>query len=424
MRWKESVTAFLSFREAYVSVSFPSVGLCMENRRNVASARIAFTEDEPTVSLLSAAITLTNACSMDRLEMIPRRLSQKFLFNLKKLWEKVHDQTLDVNTRKSGQWRPSNISVNNLAESIFRLSIGADQLADPFSSVSIEKQFFGADELCFKTFMLNYWEASPFLVTRLSRSSTEEDVLRSFSRYLSNKGLFPTFLSILKSFVSCVPLASDEMNILSFLEEARDQLGCPILYQQDIRVVRTEQSESEVHFFCASLDQSCNKPSAFVVDDIMKCTEAYKEGYTIALRGVEFRFAKIAAVADCLANLFGQPSVGVNMYLTPRNSQGLARHFDDHCVFVCQLLGTKQWKVFSQPALQLPRLYDPLDSQHGLEVESLLGGCRKLLLKEGDILYIPRGFAHEACTDDGGTGDFSGFSLHVTFGIEVEPPFE
>ena len=46
----------------------------------------------------------------------------------------------------------------------------------------------------------------------------------------------------------------------------------------------------------------------------MKCEEAYKKGYTIALRGMEFRFESIAAVADTLACLFGQPSVGANLY--------------------------------------------------------------------------------------------------------------
>ncbi|KAJ4830785.1 hypothetical protein Tsubulata_031165 [Turnera subulata] len=404
------------------SASTP-VFLCTGNSKGVASARIALTEDGPAVSLLDAAITLTNTCSVERLQKIPRRLSQKFLDNLKILWVNVHGQMLDGNSCKSGQWRPSNISVNNLAESIFRLSIDADQSFAPLPSALVEKQFFGSDEVSFKTFISHYWEASPFLLTRLSRASSEEDdVFSSFTGYLNSKGLVRNFGRMLKSFVSCVPIASDELDILSFLEEVRNELCSPIIYQQDIRVVRTEQLGKEVHFFGESLDACC-KNNSFDVADLRKCEEAYTEGYTIALRGVEFRFANIAAIADCLAILFGQPSVGVNMYLTPPKSQGLARHYDDHCVFVCQLFGTKKWKVFSQPDFQLPRLYDPLDSQHDFEAEISLAGCRNILLKEGDILYIPRGFAHEACTD-GGSDDFSGFSLHVTFGIEVEPPFE
>ncbi|KAJ6922159.1 hypothetical protein NC652_015957 [Populus alba x Populus x berolinensis] len=125
----------------------------------------------------------------------------------------------------------------------------------------------------------------------------------------------------------------------------------------------------------------------------------------------EFWLTSIAAVANALTSLFDQPT-------------GLDSHFDDHCVFVCQLFGTKQWTIYSQPNLQLPRLYDPLDREQCFVEENSLAGYRKFLLREGDILFIPRGFPHEACTHDGGSSDLARFSLHVTFGIEVEPPFE
>ncbi|KAG6769371.1 hypothetical protein POTOM_025002 [Populus tomentosa] len=108
-----------------------------------------------------------------------------------------------------------------------------------------------------------------------------------------------------------------------------------------------------------------------------------------------------------------------HIYLTPPYSQGLDRHCDDHCVFVCQLFGTKQWTIYSQP-----RLYDPLNREQCFVEENSLAGYRKFLLREGDILYIPRGFPHEACTHDCGSSDLARFSLHVTLGIEVEPPFE
>jgi len=136
--------------------------------------------------------------------------------------------------------------------------------------------------------------------------------------------------------------------------------------------------------------------------DIMKCEEAFKEGYTIALSfGVQ--------VLQLLQML-------TSIYLTPPNSQGWDRHCDDHCVFVCQLFGTKQWTIYSQPNLQLPRLYDPLDREQCFVEENSLAGYRKFLLREGDILYIPRGFPHEACTHDGGSSDLARFSLrHIWY---------
>ncbi|XP_022718182.1 bifunctional lysine-specific demethylase and histidyl-hydroxylase NO66-like isoform X5 [Durio zibethinus] len=133
---------------------------------------------------------------------------------------------------------------------------------------------------------------------------------------------------------------------------------------------------------------------------------------------------RIVFQRDGLASVFGQPSAGANLYLTPPNSQGLARHYDDHCVFVCQIFGSKQWKIFSQPNVQLPRLYDPCNIQNGEGIDNSRADCYHFLLNEGDVLYIPRGFPHEACTHYSSPDGSAGLSLHLTLGIEVEPPFE
>ncbi|KAK2632568.1 hypothetical protein EUGRSUZ_L01386 [Eucalyptus grandis] len=176
----------------------------------------------------------------------------------------------------------------------------------------------------------------------------------------------------------------------------------PIIYQQDIRVLKAERlSNTEKHLFLESLN-----------------------GYTVAMRGMEFCFKSIAAITEGLASLFGQPSVGANLYLTPRNSQGLARHYDDHCVLVCQLMGMKQWTISSPRNKLLPRLYEPLDGSQGSNVDAVPNACMQILLKEGDILYIPRGYVHEAHTTNDVQKDSAGLSLHLTLAIEVEAPFE
>lgn len=397
---------------------------------NVACLKIGFEDDELPVLLLTASIILINSCNIELLGKIPRNLSETFFSFLKNLWAEVHNQILLANTMKSsqeGQFVMSNIRVNNLAESIFRLSINGSEIATTLPVEVVKRSIFGLTKSSFENFMLSHWEVSPFLIRKLSRALNEKDDV--FSSFIKSLGLIetdPSFLSsILRNCVSCFPIASDELDVLSFLKEVRNVLGCPIIYQQDIRVLRTERkTKREVHFFQESLD-SCRKKDFqfFNIDDLLKCEEAYKEGYTVALRGMEFRFKCIAAIANGLASIFGQPSVGVNMYLTPPNSQGLARHVDDHCVFVFQLFGTKQWTVFSQPNVQLPRLYSP-DSLHDAEVENSVTECRKILLREGDILYIPRGVLHEACTENGGPNESAACSLHLTLGIEVEPPFE
>ncbi|GFP96906.1 bifunctional lysine-specific demethylase and histidyl-hydroxylase no66 [Phtheirospermum japonicum] len=202
----------------------------------------------------------------------------------------------------------------------------------------------------------------------------------------------------------CIKIASDELNILQVIKDIKNNLGYRIIYHQDIRVVKTESGEKEeLHYFQKQSNSSCSlDPPIFSVNDLSNCEIAFKEGYSIALRGIEFRDQNIAAIADGLASIFGQPSVGVNMYMTPSNSQGLARHSDDHCVFVCQIMGAKRWKVFRRPDFKLPRLYESCDSLRDLEEDksAKFDGCQEFVLKEGDVLYIPRGCPHEAVTDN------------------------
>ncbi|KAL2456032.1 uncharacterized protein Fot_57121 [Forsythia ovata] len=392
---------------------------------------IMFKEGGFPIMLLHAAIILINSCTIEQMHNIPTELSDTLLVYLRGLWDEVCKQRILSTSLKCGQekgFRTSNIKTNNLAESIFRLSITRGHYRVPVDIDNVKRSIFDLGEGSFGHFLSNYWEVSPHLIRDAKKTSTRQDNSFSpFVQFLKSKEAVHSFLpSILKSITSCPPIASDELNILHFVKEVRNHFGSPIIYHQDIRVIKTQSRERELHYFQEKSDSSCLAPHILHIDDILKCEEAYKEGYSIALRGMEFRFQSIAAIADGLASLFGQPSAGVNMYLTPPNSQGLACHSDDHCVFVCQIMGVKRWTIFPRSSLQLPRLYEPMDSWHGLEVENrMLDECKQFLLEEGDILYIPRGFPHEARTiiDDDKFDKTAEFSLHLTLAIEIEPPF-
>ncbi|XAR55648.1 [Histone H3]-lysine-36 demethylase [Bertholletia excelsa] len=413
------IFCFLQVRKS----SAASVYLFIEESENRATFRMGFNEDEFLVLLLDTILTLINAYKTEQIQKIPRKLSETLLAYLKSLWAKVRAEILlgTINCSERGDFYISNIRTNNLAESIFRLSMNAGSDTIPFHRDACIRSIFSRDNISFEHFILNYWEVSPLLIGRSSRASNEQENIFSSLRHSFNfEKAVASFLSrILQNLLSCPPIASDEFDIVSFLEEVRDHLGCPMIYQQDIRVLKAQNSQKEMHFFS---EQCFQNPQFLCSDDILRCEQAYKEGYTIALRGMEFRFGCTAAITDELASLFGQPSAGVNMYLTPPNSQGLARHYDDHCVLVCQLFGVKQWTVFNPPSLQLPRLYEPVDSLCKSEVDER----KHFLLREGDILYIPRGFPHEACTvlSNDRTDGTDECSLHLTLAIEVEPPFE
>ncbi|XP_047128040.1 ribosomal oxygenase 2 isoform X1 [Hydra vulgaris] len=94
--------------------------------------------------------------------------------------------------------------------------------------------------------------------------------------------------------------------------------------------------------------------------------------------------------------------VGSNVYITPKESQGLAPHCDDVEVFILQLEGTKHWKLY-KPMVELSR-----DYTQDLSQDSIGKPIMELTLEPGDLLYFPRGTIHQARS----VGE--SYSTHIT----------
>ena len=85
---------------------------------------------------------------------------------------------------------------------------------------------------------------------------------------------------------------------------------------------RTEsQSRKETPYLQDFHPDSLKEPLYLIAEDILKYEQDYKDGYTVARRGLKFRYPGIATIADTLALMFDQPSIDANLYLTPPNSQ-------------------------------------------------------------------------------------------------------
>jgi ribosomal protein L16 Arg81 hydroxylase len=95
----------------------------------------------------------------------------------------------------------------------------------------------------------------------------------------------------------------------------------------------------------------------------------------------------------------------VNLYLTPASGKGFRPHWDNHDVFILQTVGCKSWNIEKQRRV-FPGKYDSM-SDEGRE---LRGDLDSLVLEQGDLIYIPRGFVHAAeCESEP--------SLHITLGV-------
>jgi ribosomal protein L16 Arg81 hydroxylase len=130
-----------------------------------------------------------------------------------------------------------------------------------------------------------------------------------------------------------------------------------------------------------------------------------REGHTLVINALERHHEVVRRLALAVQNDTGE-RVGCNVYVSRKGVPGAVRHYDDHDVLVLQLEGSKQWRLWdatrAAPTYSLRRLAG-VGPQPG-------GVVREVRLARGDLLYLPRGWWHEALARDED-------SLHLTVGI-------
>lgn len=130
----------------------------------------------------------------------------------------------------------------------------------------------------------------------------------------------------------------------------------------------------------------------------------FYEGFTIVFQYMKYRLKSLEKFCN---NFYEETKFDsqTNIYLTPRNSQGFSIHYDAHNVLILQIGGEKHWNIYEEIKKRpFPNEKDYLSDYSNLTPEYTI------TLKEGDLLYIPRGYGHDAKTTDN-------FSAHVTTSI-------
>ena len=137
----------------------------------------------------------------------------------------------------------------------------------------------------------------------------------------------------------------------------------------------------------------------------------FADGSTIVLQALHRTWAPLGAFARDLGAELGHP-VQVNAYVTPPSSRGFSAHYDIHDVFVLQIAGEKRW-VAHAPVLDAPLRTQPWTERRN-DVERAVADepLFDVVLRPGDVLYLPRGFLHAAEA-------LGAVSAHLTVGIHV-----
>jgi len=129
-----------------------------------------------------------------------------------------------------------------------------------------------------------------------------------------------------------------------------------------------------------------------------------RDGATLLLDTVNTREPKLGLLCRLLQSELGH-RFWTNLYLTPAHGKGFTPHWDNHDVFILQVMGSKRWKIE-----KLRRAFPDKTQTVADDERELRGELHDFTLEQGDIVYIPRGFVHAAeCGDEP--------SLHITLGM-------
>lgn len=144
----------------------------------------------------------------------------------------------------------------------------------------------------------------------------------------------------------------------------------------------------------------------------VKFYEYMGNGATLQLNWLEQH--SVAAKRLCLeVGRFARTQTSSNAYLSFAGDGSFGQHWDTHDVFVIQLIGRKQWRIYA-PTFPLPLTYQTNDrSGHTCPAEPTI----ELTMEEGDVLFVPRGWWHHVIPLQVG-------SFHLSVGCYVPTLFD
>lgn len=176
-----------------------------------------------------------------------------------------------------------------------------------------------------------------------------------------------------------------------------EEVFCAVPERDELTgVLAVRSDEGEIHSFALGDKEPGRRSTAAMA-------EAFATGHTLAVNGLPIVHPRISQLcADAESHL--QQPFSCNLYLTPPGAQGFLPHHDLHDTFFLQIEGTKHWSLWA-PELALPL---PVE-QKGPPPPPQGPPTTTLVLRPGQLLYVPRGWVHAgAATDE--------LSLHLTLG--------
>lgn len=132
-------------------------------------------------------------------------------------------------------------------------------------------------------------------------------------------------------------------------------------------------------------------------------------GASLVLNEVESLVPQARGLVDAFSEGLGAKSSG-NAYISQKNHQAFDTHFDRTDVFAIQTLGQKRWRIY-EGQLDAPVIHARFTGMPKAEIDRQKGKvAAEIVMKPGDVLYLPRGRFHDALATDGP-------SIHLSFAV-------
>jgi len=156
----------------------------------------------------------------------------------------------------------------------------------------------------------------------------------------------------------------------------------------------------------------------------------YYGGFSLIVNKVQRLWGSVAHMSRLIHDDILCNYVSCNLYMTPpvleakkdnNVRSAFEAHYDWMDVIIIQITGSKLWNVATQPLLPLST-HDlkrkPTLSEHNIYLNNVNYSYNEFLLNVGDVLYIPRGYIHNASTVYDASNSNKEPSIHLSFGIE------
>ena len=149
--------------------------------------------------------------------------------------------------------------------------------------------------------------------------------------------------------------------------------------------------------------------------DPVKVENYLRKGASLVLNDLIYFSNEIEKLASDLQSITNG-RCQANLYFSMQSHQAFAPHFDTHDVFALHCEGEKLWNIYEN--FEKDPINHPLYKQELSDKTEKPGKIiDQVLLKPGDLLYLPRGQFHDALASQNG-------AMHIAFGITYLKPID